>query len=138
LKSALVAFFVGVLFGAGLTISGMTMPHKVIAFLDVFGAWDPTLAFVMFGAIAVHFFAYRIAKRQTSPLLADRFLVPDKKPVDRSLIIGSIMFGIGWGLAGYCPGPAITSLVSFNPQVVCFVIAMAFGMWLHEKIPRLF
>jgi len=132
LKRGLVALVVGLLFGMGLTISGMTQPQKIIGFLDVFGNWDPSLAFVMMGAIGVHFFAYRIAKHQTSPLLADTFLVTSNKEIDNKLLVGAAIFGIGWGIAGYCPGPAITSLVSLNSEVFIFVLSMSVGMFFYD------
>lgn len=133
MKNGFVALFVGILFGIGLAISGMTQPQKVIGFLDIFGKWDPSLAFVMIGAISVHLFAYRIARKRTSPYLAEVFHIPTKKEIDRSLVIGSILFGLGWGLGGYCPGPAITSVVSLDSQVFVFLAAIAVGMLTHEK-----
>ncbi len=132
----IVALIVGLLFGLGLAISGMTQPSKVIHFLDIFGAWDPSLAFVMMGAIGIHLFAYRIVKRRTSPFLADTFMIPDKKQIDWKLVAGSALFGIGWGLGGFCPGPAITSLASLQLDVFVFVAMMAVGMlaqdWLFQ------
>ena len=134
MKEGLVALVVGLLFGLGLVIAGMTQPQKVIGFLDVFGNWDPSLMFVMIGAIAVHFVAYRFVRHRTSPLLADTFYIPDRKGIDRPLVIGAVLFGMGWGLGGYCPGPAITSLVTFNLDVILFVVAMIGGMWLQELV----
>lgn len=136
MKNGFVALVVGILFGLGLTVSGMTQPQKVIAFLDIFGAWDPSLAFVMAGAIAVHFLAYRFQKHQTSPLLSDEFFLPGKTSIDRKLVIGSALFGVGWGIGGYCPGPAITSLVSGGAEVVVFVLAMTFGMFVHTYFDK--
>lgn len=136
MKQGLVALWVGVLFGLGLVISGMTQPLKVIAFLDIFGDWDPSLAFVMIGAIAVHFLAYRIKKHRTSPFLSTQFLVPENKSIDKSLLVGSAIFGIGWGLGGYCPGPAITSLASLKTEALYFVLAMAFGMLVQDYLSK--
>lgn len=136
MKNGFVALFVGILFGLGLTVSGMTQPQKVIAFLDIFGNWDPSLAFVMAGAIAVHFLAYRFQKHQTSPLLSDEFFLPGTKAIDRKLIVGSALFGVGWGIGGYCPGPAITSLVSGGLEVAVFIIAMTVGMAAHSLFDR--
>jgi len=128
----LVAFVSGVLFALGLGLSGMTQPSKVIAFLDVFGAWDPSLAFVMVGAIAVHMgFARSAARPAARPLLAERFLLPTSTRIDAKLVTGAALFGLGWGAAGFCPGPAIVSLVSLSWTTVLFVAAMLAGMLLH-------
>lgn len=132
MSNNIVSLIVGLLFGLGLVLAGMTQPAKVIGFLDVFGAWDPSLAFVMIGAIAIHFMAYRVVKHRTSPFLADTFMIPEKKPIDWKLIVGSALFGIGWGLGGFCPGPAITSLASLNAEVFAFVVMMMIGMWLQD------
>lgn len=136
MKHGFVALLVGTLFGLGLTVSGMTQPQKVIAFLDIFGDWDPSLVFVMVGAIAVHFLAYRFQKHQTSPLLSDKFFLPEQKAIDRKLIVGSALFGIGWGVGGYCPGPAITSIVSAGSEVFIFVIAMTLGMFAYSSFEK--
>ena len=120
----------GAIFGAGLCVSGMTRPEKVLGFLDVTGAWDPTLACVMGGAVAVHFWAYRWARARRSPHLAERFHVPAGTPIDARLCVGAALFGIGWGLGGYCPGPALVSLPSASLPVLVFVAAMLTGMWL--------
>ncbi len=131
MKSALVSFLSGVVFALGLGISGMTRPIKVIGFLDFFGAWDASLALVMLGAIAVYFVAYRISRSMRSPLLAAEFSIPSRTDLDPRLIAGAALFGAGWGLGGFCPGPAITSLASGAPAVFAFVAAMAAGMYLH-------
>lgn len=131
MKQEVTAFLVGVLFAFGLLVSGMTQPDKVVGFLDFFGAWDPSLAFVMLGAIGVHFVTYRIVMKRPSPLLAGKFLVPTKRSIDKRLIVGSILFGVGWGLAGYCPGPALVSFVSMQWDVVVFVCSMTIGMLLY-------
>jgi uncharacterized membrane protein YedE/YeeE len=118
----------GTLFGAGLTISGMTDPARVRGFLDVFGVWDPTLVFVMGGAVLVMAVAWRIRRRMGSPIFAERFSLPDRNDLDGRLIAGSILFGIGWGIAGLCPGPAIASLALSPLSVLPFVLAMLAGM----------
>ena len=128
MKNNLAALFVGVIFALGLGISGMTRPEKVIGFLDVFGAWDFSLAFVMAGAFGMHAVAYRIIRRRKSPLFSSHFHVPTSKDLTPSLIIGAFIFGVGWALAGYCPGPAIASLASLNVRPAMFVVSMIVGM----------
>lgn len=118
----------GTLFGAGLTISGMTDPARVRGFLDVFGAWDPTLVFVIGGAVLVMAVAWRIRNRMGTPIFAERFSLPDRSDLDAPLITGSILFGIGWGIAGLCPGPAVASLALSPLSVLPFVLAMLAGM----------
>ena len=125
---ALASFFCGLIFGSGLMISGMTQPTKVLGFLDILGRWDPTLAFVMAGALVISNAGYTLARRQSRPLLAARHLWPSRTDIDQPLIIGSLLFGIGWGLVGLCPGPALENLASLSPRVVVFVIAMIGGM----------
>ena len=119
MKSVLSALGSGVLFGVGLGLSGMTQPSKVIAFLDVFGAWDASLIFVMVGAILVHFALGRWIRRRESPLLDARFHLPTATPVDRALTAGSAVFGLGWGLGGYCPGPATDAGCERIPEQRC-------------------
>jgi uncharacterized protein len=131
MKSALTSFLAGVVFAIGLGISGMTRPIKVIGFLDFFGAWDASLAFVMIGAIAVYFLAYRMSRSMRAPILAAEFSIPKRTDFDARLVIGAALFGVGWGLAGFCPGPAITSLASGAVPVAVFVVAMAVGVYLH-------
>lgn len=131
-RTHVVAFISGVLFALGLALSGMTQPRKVIAFLDVLGAWDPSLAFVMVGAIAVHIaFARRATRPAARPVLAERFVLPTSARIDGKLVTGAALFGLGWGAAGFCPGPALVSLVSFSWPTVLFVAAMLAGMVLH-------
>jgi uncharacterized membrane protein YedE/YeeE len=125
-----VHFAIGLIFGLGLVVSGMVDPAKVQNFLDVFGTWDPSLAFVMAGAVAVAFAGYRLAWRNAGPVLDDRFHLPETTAIDRSLLLGAAVFGIGWGLGGYCPGPAFTGLGLLAPGTIIFVPAMLFGMWL--------
>jgi uncharacterized membrane protein YedE/YeeE len=110
LEHGLSEFLIGLLFGFGLILSGMTDPGKVIGFLDLFGQWDPSLAFVMGGAIAVGFFAFSMAKRRTQNFLGGAMRLPTSQDIDKRLVIGSLVFGAGWGLAGFCPGPALVSL----------------------------
>lgn len=117
----------GLIFGAGLAVSGMMDPAKVRNFLDVAGAWDPTLAFVMAGAVAVAFLGYRLASARQRPLLAERFHLPTRTGIDTRLVAGAAIFGIGWGLVGFCPGPALASL-GLSGRAWVFVAAMAIGM----------
>jgi uncharacterized membrane protein YedE/YeeE len=121
----------GLLFGAGLLISGMVQPTKVLGFLDIFGAWDPSLAVVMAAALAVAIPGFRLANGRSQPLLAAHSFWPSKSDIDRPLVTGAALFGIGWGLVGLCPGPAIESLATLSPGIIVFVAAMAGGMVLH-------
>jgi uncharacterized protein len=121
-------FLSGLLFGAGVTLSGMVNPAKVLNFLDVAGAFDPTLAIVMASGLGVTLIGYRLILRRPRPLFANQFPLPGMTGIDRSLLGGSALFGIGWGMAGFCPGPAIASLVFGYPQSFMFVAAMAAGM----------
>jgi uncharacterized protein len=130
----LVNLFAGALFGLGLAVSGMVSPAKIIGFLDFASDWDPTLAFVMGGALLVTIPAFRLILRQPRPVLADEFDLPTKKEVDSSLLAGSAIFGIGWGLAGFCPGPAVTALASGLTPVFAFVAAMVAGMAVYKWI----
>jgi uncharacterized membrane protein YedE/YeeE len=126
---ALVAAFVsGALFALGLGMGGMTQPAKVIGFLDVAGPWDPSLAFVMLGAVGVYGIAFPLIRRRARPALSSAFSIPGRRDVDARLIGGAALFGVGWGLAGYCPGPGIVSLVTGATPVVVFVSAMLVGM----------
>lgn len=122
------ALFVGLAFGLGLCLSGMTMPAKVLGFLDFGGAWDPSLAFVMGGAIAVGVVLFRLARHRLAPV---------STRIDRRLVGGSLLFGVGWGLVGYCPGPALTAIGSLDPKALAFVAAMIAGVGLHRVSGRL-
>ena len=130
----LVNLFAGTLFGLGLAISGMVNPQKVIGFLDLAGDWDPTLAFVMGGALLVATPAFRLILKRPRPVLAEKFELPTNKDVDTRLLAGSALFGIGWGLAGFCPGPAVTALASGLVPVFAFVAAMVAGMAVYKWI----
>ncbi len=134
MKNNLSAAVVGLLFSLGLGISGMTRPEKIFGFLDVMGSWDPTLLFVMFGAIAIHFAAFRLITKRPHPLFADKWRIPDNRTITKSLAAGSILFGAGWALAGYCPGPAITSLGTLAPRPLLFVLGMGVGMMIFRLL----
>lgn len=127
--SILVNLGLGLLFGVGLIVSGMGNPAKVLNFLDLFGTFDPSLAFVMGGAVVVAFIGYRLVLARPVPLLAERFQVPTRTDIDARLILGPALFGIGWGLGGFCPGPAFTALGLGAPGTLVFVPAMLAGMW---------
>lgn len=129
-------FVVGLLFGLGLLLSGMADPGKVLGFLDLFGSWDPSLAFVMGGAIAVGFFAFAIAKKRTTTFLGSALHLPKSNQLDKRLLIGALLFGAGWGLAGFCPGPGLVSLASGQGKAAVFVGAMLIGMILFELTDR--
>ena len=131
-----VALLVGHLFGIGLIISGMTNPAKVIGFLDLAGAWDPSLALVMGGAIAVGLVAFQVAGRRAQSLLGAEMRLPTATRIDRRLVLGGLVFGAGWGLAGYCPGPALASLASGASQPLVFTLAMLGGMAIFEILER--
>ena len=133
----LTEFLVGLLFGLGLMLSGMTDPGKVIGFLDLFGAWDPSLALVMGGAILVGFFAFTIAKKRTTTFLGGVLRFPTNMDIDKKLLVGSLLFGAGWGLAGFCPGPALVSMADGQPKALVFVLAMLAGMLGFELMDRL-
>ena len=134
-KSNIALFICGILFSIGLGISGMTQPQKVIGFLDVFGEWDLSLVFVMFGAVLSYLILQLWIQRNFSiPVLGGSFQITNRKDLDRSLIIGALLFGSGWGLGGYCPGPAITSLGSGSLNALLFVVAMGVGMLVADRV----
>lgn len=128
-----VALLSGILFGLGLALSGMMDPARVLGFLDLAGSWDPTLAFVLGGAVAVSALSVMLSRRMTRPLLVDRFDLPTRTRIDRPLILGAGLFGIGWGLSGFCPGPALASVSLGLPKSLLFVVAMLLGMALHDR-----
>jgi uncharacterized membrane protein YedE/YeeE len=130
------SFACGLLFGFGLLVSGMINPEKVLGFLDIFGAWDPNLAVVMAVALAVTGAGYALARGHERPLIADRHFWPPDAGIDRDLIVGAAMFGIGWGLVGLCPGPAISNLATLSPEVMVFVAAMIAGMIARDARAR--
>lgn len=133
---SVVAFVIGLTFALGLGIGGMTSPARVLAFLDVGGAWDPSLAFVMLGAVFVYGTVFRIVIRRDRPLLAPAFVLPTRREIDGRLIGGAVAFGVGWGIAGLCPGPALTALASGEPRAWAFVAAMIVGMAAHKAVER--
>ena len=133
LLSALLA---GLVFGLGLIVSGMANPAKVLGFLDLAGAWDPSLVFVMAGAVAVGFVAFRLAGRRTLSFIGAEMKLPLARRVDRRLMAGSALFGVGWGIAGFCPGPALVALGMGEPKAALFVAAMLVGMAVFELADR--
>ena len=129
-----IEFAVGLLFGIGLLLSGMTDPGKIKGFLDLIGPWDPSLALVMGGAVAVGVGAFALARRRTRTWLGGPTLLPTRGDVDRDLVVGNSVFGLGWGLAGFCPGPAVVALGGGHWQAAVFVVAMVAGMLLHDRV----
>jgi hypothetical protein len=134
MNKAISSFVVGFIFAIGLGVSGMTQPQKIVGFLDIFKSFDPSLLFVMVGAISVHFITYRLIRKKDSPLLHPEWLVPTKKDITPTLVIGSFIFGVGWSLGGFCPGPALVSLASFEPRPLIFVGSMIGGMLIFKWI----
>ena len=133
--SRVVSLISGIIFGVGLTVSQMIDPAKVLGFLNIFGAWDPSLAFVMIGALIVSSPFFHLFKNNDKPVFADSFSYSNNKELNKKLIIGSSLFGAGWGLAGLCPGPAIASLALLNPSSLIFVIAMFVGFYISNYLP---
>jgi uncharacterized membrane protein YedE/YeeE len=133
----LVVFLSGTLFAVGLGVSGMTLPQKVIGFLDLGGHWDPSLAFVMAGSAGVYLLFYRWIKQRSSPLFDTEFHIPTRNDIDQRLLVGAALFGIGWGLVGLCPGPSMTALVSGHPEALIFFTAMVTGMYAHRTVDLL-
>ena len=138
MKNKIAAALVGSLFALGLGVSGMTDPQKVLSFLNIFGKWDPSLAFVMIGAISIHFLFYRLVRKRRAPIFASEWHIPKNQKISRSLVLGALIFGIGWGLAGYCPGPGLTSAVTLKASPLLFVGGMFLGMLLFNFINRKF
>jgi uncharacterized membrane protein YedE/YeeE len=136
MRSRLSEFVVGLIFGLGLLLSGMTDPGKVQGFLDLFGVWDPSLALVMGGAIGVGFFAFAIAKKRTRTFLGGALNLPKSNQIDKRLVLGAVLFGAGWGLAGFCPGPALVSMAGGEIKALAFVAAMLAGMLVYELADR--
>lgn len=134
--AALVSFLAGALMGLGLAVSGMINPAKVLNFLDIAGHWDPTLAAVMAAALATAALGYRLVFRRRGPLFAPAFALPTRRAIDAPLIAGAALFGLGWGLAGFCPGPAIAALTSLRIEPFVFVAAMAVGMAVTRQMAR--
>ncbi|SCY83410.1 DUF6691 family protein [Paracoccus tibetensis] len=129
-------FLSGLVFGLGLILSGMADPAKVLNFLDLAGSWDPSLAFVMGGASVTAFIGYRLAWRRGAPVLGGEFDIPQSRRIDRPLLTGAALFGIGWGIGGFCPGPALTALPLLAPGTLVFVPAMLAGLWLGAQLKR--
>ena len=134
MKALLGALLCGALFGAGLVVSDMVNPGRVLAFLDVAGDWDHSLALVMGAALLPSGLAYLLRRRMATPLLDDRFRVPDSRRIDLPLVGGAVLFGLGWGIAGFCPGPALVSAGAGEPKAVVFVVAMVAGMAIFEGL----
>ena len=130
------AVVAGLIFGLGLIVSGMTDPSKVIGFLDLAGAWDPSLAFVIGGAVLVGLVAFRVARTRTTAILGGPLRLPAATQIDRRLLLGGLTFGVGWGLAGYCPGPALASLATGGGKALIFTAAMLAGMIIFEVLDR--
>lgn len=135
-RFSIAALAAGALFGLGLAMSGMTDPRRVLGFLDLFGVFDPTLLFVLAGAVATTLLLFRVVLRRGSPVLADTFHVSNLRHIDRQLLGGAALFGIGWGIAGYCPGPVLAGLGIGSVEALWFVPAMVGGMLLHRAIGR--
>ncbi len=134
-KQILFSFISGLLFAVGLNLSGMTQPQKVIGFLDILGNWNPSLIFVMVGAILVHTtYFYLIKPKFSQPLFASSYQVPSRKDITTSLILGATLFGIGWALGGYCPGPGVVSLSTISKESLIFVGAMLLGMFIYKSL----
>ena len=133
---ALSSFVAGLVFGLGLIVSGMANPAKVLGFLDLAGAWDPSLAAVMAGAVAVGVVAFAVAGKRTATLLGTPMALPSARGIDRRLVLGSLAFGVGWGLVGFCPGPALVALGAGKVKALAFVVAMLAGMLIFELAER--
>jgi len=135
MKKNIAALIAGLLFGLGLAISQMTNPAKVLNFLDITGTWDPTLAFVMGGAVLVTLISFRFILKQDRPLFEGQFHLPTRSDIDSRLLGGAALFGIGWGLAGYCPGPGVAALAMGLWEPALFVVGLLVGMWGFRRLP---
>ncbi|MFW6087722.1 MAG: DUF6691 family protein [Myxococcota bacterium] len=131
IRNYVLVFLSGTVFAVGLAVGGMTQPAKVVSFLDLFGDWDPSLAFVMGGAILAYFPLYQVITKRNTPLFAARFLIPERADLDWRLLTGAAVFGVGWGLGGFCPGPALTAAGALAPAALVFSAAMIGGFLLH-------
>lgn len=131
----LMGYIAGLLFGLGLALAGMTDPARVLGFLDFFGAWDPTLMFVLGGAVVTTFIGYRQVFRRERPVMGETFQLPTRQDLDARLIGGAALFGVGWGLSGYCPGPAIASIAGLTAPLFAMLVAMVAGWFLARAIP---
>lgn len=136
MNQLIISFVAALIFGLGLGLSGMTLPSKVLGFLDVAGNWDPSLMAVMAGAILVHAVSYRLIIKRPSPVLAGSFQVPTRRDIDWKLVVGAAIFGLGWGLGGICPGPALVDLMTFKTPILFFVGSMILGMALFQVINK--
>ena len=136
MKFSLASLFAGLVFGLGLIVSGMANPEKVLGFLDLAGPWDPSLAFVMGGAIIVGVVAFAVARRRTLSFLGFQMKIPSNNHIDKRLVLGGLMFGVGWGIAGFCPGPGLVALGAGETKAAVFVAAMVAGMGIFEVIER--
>lgn len=132
MNSLLAAFVSGVVFAVGLLVSGMSKPSKVLGFLDIAADWDPSLGFVMGGGVAVHVVLRKLILRRQAPVFAGAFVAPAADVIDRRLVLGAVLFGVGWGIAGFCPGPALTALAQ-GGDALAFGCAMLSGMWVHDR-----
>jgi uncharacterized membrane protein YedE/YeeE len=128
-----IALIAGLLFGYGLALSGMLSPSKVIGFLDITGNWDPSLAFVMGGGLIVTVISFRVLLKRPHPIFGDRFYVPNRQDIDKRLVIGALLFGVGWAIGGLCPGPAISSLAYASPKIVLFCVSMVVGILIAKR-----
>jgi hypothetical protein len=136
MKANLAAFGSGALFAVGLALSGMTKPSKVVGFLDVAGSWDASLMFVMIGAIGVHFVMHRLVTKRPSPFFESKFHLPTRKDIDVPLVLGAAIFGVGWGLGGFCPGPGLVTAGSGSLPALVFVAGMTIGMFVEHAVAR--
>ncbi len=129
----IIALIAGLLFGYGLALSGMLSPSKVVGFLDITGNWDPSLAFVMGGGLIITIISFRILLKRPHPMFGDRFHVPNRNDIDKRLVVGALLFGVGWAIGGLCPGPAISSLAYASPKIALFCISMVAGILIAKK-----